>query len=222
MNSLQVRQKAEEGKYLLKRGVFPDEILIDIKNPILRKEVSDEIFYPSEGPKHSELSKIEKDKRSKRLKIELAFINKMDGLSTFNKLPIYLLFIGLVMLVLTITNNNGNFPFGIITATEGVLLFLFTKSFKEIIKNIQPITIIFTSLIVLELIIFRIPNNPLTFLDDDILSSKLGAILKILNLMSPLLYVVLKVAILGVILMVKNKIKTFRIAKSKFENSTTF
>lgn len=213
-------QKVTEGKYLLKRGIFPDEILINIRNSELRKEVSSQILYPQDEPKYSELSKIEKDKRSKRLKIELAFINQMHGLSIFNKLSTFLLFIGLIMLVLSAVNKNGNLPFGIITVVEGFLIYLFTRSFLDIIKNIQFIFLIFAALIILELIVFKIPNRPLTFLNNDILSSKWGAILKIINLMSPLIYIALKIVIWGVILIVKNKIQLFNKAKNEFENKS--
>lgn len=213
------QKKAEQGIELLQSGVFPDVILDQIKDKRLRDDLSDKIFYPKDAPKANELSEEEKAERAKRLKVELAFINKMSSIDSFIRIPIVLFFIGLLMLLFVTFKNNGNLPFGIITIVEAIILFAFASNNNSITKNINLIAFVGLGLLILEFAIFQFPNPVLTDLDNNILDSRRGALLKIVNLISPFIYITSKVGIFAVFFYVKNNIKKFTEKKKNFEKN---
>lgn len=215
------QKKAEQGIELLQSGIFPDKVLDQIRDKRLRDDLSNKIFYPKDSPKPNELSKEEKSERAKRLKIELAFIDKMSGIDSFRKIPVLLLLIGLLMILFSSFKNNGNIPFGIITIVEAIILFVFATNNNSITKNINLIAFISLGLLILEFAFFQLPNPVLTDLDNNILESRRGALLKIVNLLSPFIYIISKAGIFAVFFYVRSNIKKFNEQKKIFEKHAT-
>jgi len=210
-------KKAQQGVELLEKGIFPNELLEPIKDKRLRTDLSNNIFYPKGSPKAHELSNEERAERAKRLKVELAFINKMSSVASLRRAPIVLIFIGLLVLVFATSNNNGNLAFGIITIIEAITLFVFIQDNISITKNINLISFIGLGALILEFAIFQFPNPVLTDIDNNILDSRRGALLKIVNLISPFVYVVSKVGVFAMFFYVRNNIVNFMKEKESFE-----
>lgn len=217
MNYKQREKVAQQGIEILKTNTFPNEVLQNIKDKRVRTDVSDKIFYPKDTPKHDELSPEEKKARAKRLKVELSFVREMSGLESFRKSSLILVFVGFLMLALSVVNENGNVPFSIITIAEGLFIFVIGMNNALILKHANTIFLAFIGLFVIELAAFQIPNPVLTSVNSNVLASRRGALLKIVNLMSPYLYLTAKISVIGIYYYTKSTIDNFQKSKSDFE-----
>ncbi len=211
--------KAQEGIELLEKGIFPNELLEPIKDKRVRVDVANNIFYPKGSPHVNDLSSEQRAERARRLKVELAFVNKMSSLDSLKRIPIILALIGALMLFFTTIHNNGNLPFAIITMVETIVLFAMVLSVKMSDKIINIFALSGLVLLILEFAIFWLPNPVLTNLDNNILESRIGALPKIVNLVSPFLYVGGKVAVFGVLFSIRNRMLTFSKAKAAYEGN---
>ena len=90
---------------------------------------------------------------------------------------------------------------------------------KWIIKSIYLVSILYLVFYVTEFIGLGLPPNYFFGLDDDILISKWGSGTKIINKISPYIYVCLRVFIGVMLFMAYNKHVNFKKLKAEFEFS---
>jgi hypothetical protein len=218
MNYKEREKAAQKGIEILKTNTFPNELLQNIKDKRVRVDLSDKIFYPKDGPKHDELSPEEKKDRAKRLIVELAFIKKMSALDSFRKSAYILAITGLIMLVLSVANNNGNLAIALITTASSAVLYGFGMKNEYILKHASTILLAFVCLFAIEMAIFKVPNPALSNMSNDVLASRRGALLQIVNLMSPYLYLVTKVLVIGILFYTKTAIVNLGEIKRTFES----
>lgn len=204
MNYKQIEQKAEEGKELLSKGIFPNELIENIKDKRVVKDLMDKIFYPKNGKKHHELSDVEKAERAKRLKVEIAFGRYLGGFRAIRfSFGSYVL-IGILVLVLNSIYPFGNEPYGIATLIQSVVLFVFSIRFERLKKNAFLLIVLLSAIQLIELLVFQLPT-PVFYGNTIDLSTRLGVFWQLLNAVSPFLYLGAKIGILlSIFISVKN------------------
>ncbi|AWL77895.1 hypothetical protein DKB58_02445 [Capnocytophaga canimorsus] len=182
----------EKGRELLSNKIFPDEVLVNIRDERLRKDIAKEIFTPNDI-RFEDLSKEEQVKRRESLKVQLLFGEYLQSFATLKSITYLLLIVGLITLITAILHINNNLYFGIITSFIGILLFLISLDREKVVKYSLKIAIIYSVLYLIELIILKIPMPYIQPINVDVLESRRGALTKIVNLVSPYLYVILRI-----------------------------
>ncbi|ATA76472.1 conserved membrane hypothetical protein [Capnocytophaga canimorsus] len=184
----------DKGRELLSNKIFPDEVLVNIRDERLRKDIAKEIFTPNDI-RFEDLSKEEQVKRRESLKVQLLFSEYLHSFVTLKSITYLLLIIGLITLITAILHINNNLYFGIITSFIGILLFLISLDREKVVKYSLKIAIIYSVLYLIELIILKIPMPYIQPINVDVLESRRGALTKIVNLVSPYLYVILRIVV---------------------------
>lgn len=192
------QQLISKSRELLANKVFPDEVLIGIKDERLQKEVAKEVFVPN-NIRFEDLSKEEQVERKKTLKVQLLFNRYLASFLVFKSSVFLLLIVGIITLITAILHINTNLYFGIITSLIGILLFFVAYDKKKVVAYCLKIAIIYSVLYLVELIVLKIPAPYIQVVGSDVLKSQRGALTKIINLVSPYLYVVFRI-IIGVFL----------------------
>lgn len=216
MNYQQINDTAREGRELLSKGVFPNELLEKIKDRRAAKEVSNKIFYPADAKKHHELNEKEKAERARRLKIEIAYGRYIDGMNSLTKTPIYFALIALFIFGMNFLKPFGNEAYGFMTLTQAVIALVFVVKPRFMKKNTMTLVLLITVIQFLELAIFQFPT-PLLYGSSIDLSSRVGAFWEFLNVSSPFIYLGSKLGIIAAMIMAFRNINRFKFEKNRFE-----
>ncbi|MDG2153487.1 MAG: hypothetical protein P8K10_06095 [Crocinitomicaceae bacterium] len=215
------KQLIEEGKKTLELGRFPNEILENIKDARLRKEVFDGIFYGSKV-KFEDLPDKEQKIRKSRLKIIQEFTNYMTSFSIVRSSSVVLICIGLLTLISNAFGIKENLNFGLINVLLGISIYSISIEKRWINKSLYLLSILYLLFYVIELIGLGLPSNYIFGYDDDILVSRRGAATKIINLMSPYIYVVARITVGTMLFLAYKKHLKFKKMKAEFEASYKF
>jgi len=78
----------------------------------------------------------------------------------------------------------SNFYFGVVTILNGIIIWIISMKRKIIIQYALIIAIAYIIGYLIELLVLRIPN-PFLYTNTNVLASRRGAIIKILNILSP-------------------------------------
>jgi len=202
-----------EGQELLKKGIFPDDLLSDIKEKRLRKEISDKIFY-KKHVKFEDLSEEEKRVRKLRMKVKLSFVDYLQSFMLFSNLSYLLLIIGIITWFTSITGANSNGVYGIISMFLGALLLVISLSKEKVLAFTKIALIIYSIATLLEIIFFGIPER---YLSPD-REVRITLLMIILNEISPYFYLIVRLMGIGMLFKVKKNQETFQQAKNAFEN----
>lgn len=203
----------EEGTKALEQGKFPRDVLESIKDKRLRKDVSQRIFNPS-NVKFDSLSKEEKEHRKARLNVKLLFEEYLLSFTLFKNTSYLLLITGIA----TIFGNNS--IGGLITIILGLLLLFVSFSKSRIIKTARYITLAYFAITIIELIIVGIRFSYTDAISDDILVSRRGAMLKIVNVLIPFSYLIVRLVCTAFLWMTHVKQTKFFKAQEAFENNS--
>lgn len=210
------QQLIEKGRKLLENKIFPDEILTNIKDDSLRKDVSKEIFTPN-NVRFDDLSSEEKQKRKESLKVQLAYHSHLQSFANFKGITYFLLIVGLITLITAILRINQNLYFGLITTLIGGVLLFISLDYKKIVSYSLKIAIAYAVLYLIELAVFQIPSPYIQAIGSDVLSSRRGGLTKIINLISPYVYVTLRVCLGVFLFQIYTTQKKFLQEKQRFE-----
>ena len=215
------KQLIEEGKKTLELGGFPNELFENIKDVRLRKEVFDAIFYPSKV-KFDDLPAKEQKIRKSRLKIIQEFTNYMTSFSIVRSSSVVLICIGLLTLLSHAFGIKENLIFGIINVVLGISIYVLSIKKSWIIKSLYLLSILYLLFYIIEFISFGLPSNYIYGYGDDILVSHRGAATKIVNLMSPYIYLVTRIIVGTKLFLAYKKHVKFKKLKAEFEASSGF
>ena len=225
------KQLIEEGKKTLELGGFPNEILENIKDVRLRKEVFDGIFYDSKE-KFEDLPDKEQKIRKSRLKIIQGFTNYMTSFSIYQKSAIILIFIGMLTLIShTAFNIRDNLVFGIISLIIGIILFAISLKNERIKKMLYISSILYVLLYLIELIGWGIPSNYFFIenpqIDFDTTGIRYRGIPRglfptIVNSISPYVYLLTRFIVGAMLFLAYKKHVNFKKLKSEFEAASGF
>ena len=215
------KQLIEEGKKTLELGGFPNELFENIKDVRLRKEVFDAIFYPSKV-KFDDLPAKEQKIRKSRLKIIQEFTNYMTSFSIVRSSSVVLICIGLLTLLSHAFGIKENLIFGIINVVLGISIYVLSIKKSWIIKSLYLLSILYLLLYLIEFVSLGLPSNYIYGYGDDILASHRGAATKIINLMSPYIYLVTRIIIGTKLFLAYKKHVKFKKLKAEFEASSGF
>ena len=225
------KQLIEEGKKTLELGGFPNEILENIKDVRLRKEVFDGIFYDSKE-KFEDLPDKEQKIRKSRLKIIQGFTNYMTSFSIYQKSAIILIFIGMLTLIShTAFNIRDNLVFGIISLIIGIILFAISLKNERIKKMLYISSILYVLLYLIELIGWGIPSNYFFIenpqIDFDTTGIRhrgipRGLFPTIVNSISPYVYLLTRFIVGAMLFLAYKKHVNFKKLKSEFEAASGF
>ena len=224
------KQFIKEGKKTLELGGFPNEILENIKDVRLRKEVFDGIFYDSKE-KFEDLTDKEQNIRKSRLKIIQGFTNYMTSFSIYQKSAIILIFIGMLTLIShTAFNIRDNLVFGIISLIIGIILFTISLKNERIKKMLYISSILYVLLYLIELIGWGIPSNyffienPQIDFDTGIRDRGIprGLFPTIVNSISPYVYLLTRFIVGAMLFLAYKKHVNFKKLKSEFAAASGF
>jgi hypothetical protein len=226
------KQLIEEGKKTLELGGFPNEILENIKDVRLRKEVFDGIFYDSKE-KFEDLTDKEQKIRKSRLKIIQGFTNYMTSFSIYQKSAVILIFIGMLTLIShTAFNIRDNLVFGIISLIIGIILFTISLKNERIKKMLYISSILYVLLYLIELIGWGIPSNYFFIenlqIDFDNTTGgrhrgiPRGLFPTIVNSISPYVYLVTRFIVGAMLFLAYKKHVNFKKLKAEFEAASGF
>ena len=127
----------------------------------------------------------------------------------------FLLITGVLIGITTVMQFNNNGIFGILSLLNGALLLYLATKKKELLHYHWQLFCVFLLFYIIELIVWQFPSPFLYFIDNDVLSSRYQAKIKLANLATPLVYEGVRLAALLGIYKGLKKINVFFNCQSK-------
>ena len=174
-------------KMILAQGKYPAELLEQIKDERLLKEVMKEMM-PSAGTAYELLNDEEKQQRDHLLALNIKFRDYLYSFILCKNIG-YLLFITVLLVGISAVmqfNNNG--IFGVLSLLNGALLLYLATEKKKLLHYPWQLFCVFLLFYIIELIVWQVPSPVLYFIDTDVLASRHEAKMKLANLATPLIY----------------------------------
>ena len=174
-------------KMILAQGKYPAELLEQIKDERLLKEVMKEMM-PSAGTAYELLNDEEKQQRDRLLALNIKFRDYLYGFMLCKNIG-YLLFItALLVGISAVMQFNNNGIFGVLSLLNGALLLYLATEKKKLLHYPWQLFCVFLLFYIIELIVWQVPSPFLYFIDTDVLASRHQAKMKLANLATPLIY----------------------------------
>ena len=174
-------------KMILAQGKYPAELLEQIKDERLLKEVMKEMM-PSAGTAYELLNDEEKQQRDRLLALNIKFRDYLYSFILCKNIG-YLLFItALLVGISAVMQFNNNGIFGVLSLLNGALLLYLATEKKKLLHYPWQLFCVFLLFYIIELIVWQFPSPFLYFIDNDVLSSRYQAKIKLANLATPLIY----------------------------------
>ncbi len=200
-------------KMILAQGKYPAELLEQIKDERLLKEVMKEMM-PSAGTAYELLNDEEKQQRDRLLALNIKFRDYLYGFMLCKNIG-YLLLITALLVGISAVMRFNNSVFAILSLLNGALVLYLATEKKKLLHYRWQLFCAFLLLYIIELIIWQNPSPFVYFIDNDILASRHEAKMKLANLVTPLVYEGVRLAaLLGIYKGVK-KINGFFNCQSK-------
>ena len=201
-------------KVILAQRKYPAELLEQIKDERLLKEVMKEMM-PSAGTAYELLNDEEKQQRDRLLALNIKFRDYLYGFMLCKNIGYLLLITAILVGISAMMQFNNNSVFAILSLLNGALVLYLATEKKKLLHYRWQLFYAFLLLYIIELIVWQTPSPFIYFIDNDILASRHGAKIKLANLITPLVYEVVRlVALLGIYKGVK-KINEFFNCQSK-------
>ena len=174
-------------KMILAQGKYPAELLEQIKDERLLKEVMKEMM-PSAGIAYELLNDEEKQQRDHLLALNIKFRDYLYSFILCKNIG-YLLFItALLVGISAVMQFNNNGIFGVLSLLNGALLLHLATEKKKLLHYPWQLFCVFLLFYIIELIVWQVPSPFLYFIDTDVLASRHEAKMKLANLATPLIY----------------------------------
>ena len=174
-------------KMTLAQGKYPAELLGQIKDERLLKEVMKEMM-PSAGTAYELLNDEEKQQRDRLLALNIKFRDYLYSFILCKNIG-YLLFItALLVGISAVMQFNNNGIFGVLSLLNGALLLYLATEKKKLLHYPWQLFCVFLLFYIIELIVWQVPSPFLYFIDTDVLASRHEAKMKLANLATPLIY----------------------------------
>ena len=185
-------------KVILAQGKYPTELLEQIKDERLLKEVMKEMM-PSAGTAYELLNDEEKQQRDRLLALNIKFRDYLYGFMLCKNIGYLLLITAILVGISAMMQFNNNSVFAILSLLNGALVLYLATEKKKLLHYRWQLFYAFLLLYIIELIVWQTPSPFIYFIDNDILASRHGAKMKLANLITPLVYEVVRlVALLGI------------------------
>lgn len=185
-------------KVILAQGKYPTELLEQIKDERLLKEVMKEMM-PSAGTAYELLNDEEKQQRDRLLALNIKFRDYLYGFMLCKNIGYLLLITAILVGISAMMQFNNNSVFAILSLLNGALLLYLATEKKKLLHYHWQLFYALLLLYIIELIVWQTPSPFIYFIDHDILASRHGAKIKLANLVTPLVYEAVRlVALLGI------------------------
>ncbi|GAB5415976.1 MAG: hypothetical protein Crog4KO_07570 [Crocinitomicaceae bacterium] len=208
----------KEGRSAVSKGLFPSEILEQVKDKRKRKWLFDAIFSSQYRHISNTMSETEKLRRGKLLSVEMAFENYMKSMQVFRFNALMLVGIAIIMITFELIRPMNGLAFGLITLCESSVVVLVSLNQKHIRKYGL---LLFNALVassVIEIAFFQFPI-PIFYGSNVDVTSRLEGFWQIFNGLSPFLYIAAKFGILISIAFSSDKVRKFVQRKSDYEKT---
>ena len=174
-------------KVILAQGKYPTELLEQIKDERLLKEVMKEMM-PSAGTAYELLNDEEKQQRDRLLALNIKFKDYLYGFMLCKNIGYLLLITALLVGISAVMQFNNNGIFGVLSLLNGALLLYLATEKKKLLHYHWQLFYVFLLFYIIELIVWQVPSPFLYFIDTDVLASRHEAKMKLANLATPLVY----------------------------------
>ena len=185
-------------KVILAQGKYPTELLEQIKDERLLKEVMKEMM-PSAGTAYELLNDEEKQQRDRLLALNIKFKDYLYGFMLCKNIGYLLLITAILVGISVVMQFNNNGIFGVLSLLNSALLLYLATEKKKLLHYHWQLFYVFLLFYIIELIVWQVPSPFLYFIDADVLASRHEAKMKLANLATPLVYEGVRlVALLGI------------------------
>ena len=185
-------------KMILAQGKYPAELLEQIKDERLLKEVMKEMM-PSAGTAYELLNDEEKQQRDHLLALNIKFRDYLYSFILCKNIGYLLLITALLVGISAVMQFNNNGIFGVLSLLNGALLLYLATEKKKLLHYPWQLFCVFLLFYIIELIVWQVPSLFLYFIDTDVLASRHEAKMKLANLATPLIYEGIRiVSLLGI------------------------
>lgn len=185
-------------KVILAQGKYPTELLEQIKDERLLKEVMKEMM-PSAGTAYELLNDEEKQQRDRLLALNIKFKDYLYGFMLCKNIGYLLLITAILVGISVVMQFNNNGIFGVLSLLNSALLLYLATEKKKLLHYHWQLFYVFLLFYIIELIVWKVPSPFLYFIDADVLASRHEAKMKLANLITPLVYEAVRlVALLGI------------------------
>lgn len=174
-------------KMTLAQGKYPAELLEQIKDERLLKEVMKEMM-PLAGTAYELLNDEEKQQRDRLLALNIKFRDYLYGFMLCKNIGYLLLVTAILVGISAVMQFNNNGIFAVLSLLNGVLLLYLATEKKKLLHYHWQLFYVFLLLYIIELIVWKVPSPFVYFIDNDVLASKHEAKIKLANLATPLVY----------------------------------
>ena len=174
-------------KMILAQGKYPAELLEQIKDERLLKEVMKEMM-PSAGTVYELLNNEEKQQRDHLLALNIKFRDYLYSFILCKNIGYLLLITALLVGISAVMQFNNNGIFGVLSLLNGALLLYLATEKKKLLHYPWQLFCVFLLFYIIELIVWQVPSPFLYFIDTDVLASRHEAKMKLANLATPLIY----------------------------------
>ena len=174
-------------KVILAQGKYPTELLEQIKDERLLKEVMKEMM-PSAGTAYELLNDEEKQQRDRLLALNIKFKDYLYGFMLCTNIGYLLLITAILVGISVVMQFNNNGIFGVLSLLNSALLLYLATEKKKLLHYHWQLFYVFLLFYIIELIVWQVPSPFLYFIDADVLASRHEAKMKLANLATPLVY----------------------------------
>ena len=174
-------------KVILAQGKYPTELLEQIKDERLLKEVMKEMM-PSAGTAYELLNDEEKQQRDRLLALNIKFRDYLYGFMLCKNIGYLLLITAILVGISAMMQFNNNSVFAILSLLKGALVLYLATEKKKLLHYHWQLFYVFLLFYIIELIVWQVPSPFLYFIDTDVLASRREAKMKLANLATPLIY----------------------------------
>ena len=174
-------------KVILAQGKYPTELLEQIKDERLLKEVMKEMM-PSAGTAYELLNDEEKQQRDRLLALNIKFKDYLYGFMLCKNIGYFLLITAILVGISVVMQFNNNGIFGVLSLLNSALLLYLATEKKKLLHYCWQLFYVFLLFYIIELIVWQVPSPFLYFIDADVLASRHEAKMKLANLATPLVY----------------------------------
>jgi len=144
-------------KVILAQGKYPTELLEQIKDERLLKEVMKEMM-PSAGTAYELLNDEEKQQRDRLLALNIKFKDYLYGFMLCKNIGYLLLITAILVGISVVMQFNNNGIFGVLSLLNSALLLYLATEKKKLLHYHWQLFYVFLLFYIIELIVWQVPS----------------------------------------------------------------